>query len=659
MTLRTLLLIAFFSLSSLGAKEQLKLAGIMPIMEEIFGYHVEHQDFSPLLARRAFKVYIEQFDPEKVYLMEEEAAPFLTISDSEAQLAIQRWHQGDYLDFCRLNQVCEQAISRARLNREEIERELLLQSVQPEASGESYLYFATTPEQLRARAKKQLMRVIYAEQKRSSTPFSPEQKERAFALWERRFQHVEEAYLILDKQGKWRQKGESEEYLSLHILKAMAKSLDAHTSFYSSDEAFEIRASLEKEFQGVGVVLREGIDGIVIEELIKGGPAERSGKIEAGDILIQINGVQLGSLPYDKVLDLLKSSSSKSVQIAVRKKDSQGELVVVQLQRERIVMQDERLQFTAEPYADGIIGKLTLPSFYESSDESSCERDIREAIKDLKRQGNLLGLVLDLRENSGGFLNQAVKVAGLFITSGVVVISKYAEGEIQYLRDIDGRLYFNGPMLILTSKASASAAEIVAQALQDYGTALVVGDERTYGKGSIQYQTVTDPAAKAFFKVTVGKYYTVSGKSTQIDGVKADIVVQTPYSAYTIGERYLEYPLESDRISAAFVDPLTDVEPKNKTWFQKNYLPNVQKRDPFLGTITPVLKENSRYRLERDKNFQTFLKALDEESHFKASQEQKSWGEGDLQMTEAVRIIKDMVVLKRQRDAELVPAKQK
>jgi carboxyl-terminal processing protease len=167
-------------------------------------------------------------------------------------------------------------------------------------------------------------------------------------------------------------------------------------------------------------------------------------------------------------------------------------------------MRDFRLQAFDEPFGDGLIAKLTLPAFYESEEGSSCEKDMRDALRKLKAKGKVLGVVLDLRENSGGFLNQAVKTAGLFITSGVIVISKYAQGELQYLRDLDGRVYYTGPLLVLTSKASASAAEIVAQALQDYGTALVVGDERTYGKGSIQYQNVTERGSGAFFKVTVG-----------------------------------------------------------------------------------------------------------------------------------------------------------
>jgi carboxyl-terminal processing protease len=309
-------------------------------------------------------------------------------------------------------------------------------------------------------------------------------------------------------------------------------------------------------------------------------------------------------------------------------------------------MQDDRLQTDDMPFGDGLIGKLTLSSFYESGTESSCEKDLREAIRSLKQKGNLKGLVLDLRENTGGFLNQAVKVVGLFISSGVIVISKYAEGEVQYLRDIDGRVYYNGPLVVLTSKVSASAAEIVAQALQDYGAALVVGDERTYGKGTIQYQTVTDQDATAFFKVTVGRYYTVSGRSTQIEGVKGDIHVPTIYAPYNIGERFLEFPLSSDQVPAAYIDPLSDLDPKSKRWFQKNYLPNLQKKESNWVKMLSTLKTNSGFRLEHDANFKLFLEnsaSIERASNRRNAFLKTNWGIEDLQMREAINILRDMI----------------
>ena len=247
-------------------------------------------------------------------------------------------------------------------------------------------------------------------------------------------------------------------------------------------------------------------------------------------------------------------------------------------------------------------------------------------------------------------MNQAVKIAGLFITRGVIVISKYSQGETKYLRDIDGRIYFDGPLVILTSKGSASAAEIVAAALQDYGTAIIVGDESTYGKGTIQFQTVTDDGAKAFFKVTVGRYYTVSGRTPQIDGVKADLHLPSELAPFNIGERYLEYPLPNDRIAAAYVDPLSDVEERNRAWFQKNYLPNLQEPQTIWQKWMSQLARNSALRLGRDKNFNLFLQNQERYQGLSIRTYSRpanpSWGQDDLQMAEAVNILKDMIQLR-------------
>ena len=343
---------------------------------------------------------------------------------------------------------------------------------------------------------------------------------------------------------------------------------------------------------------------------------------------------------------MLQSRDQPDVELGLMRSD---QIVHVKLQREKILLEQERVQYVAVPVEGGIIGKITLPSFYESEDGSSSERDLRVVIRALKNQGPLKGIVLDMRENSGGFLNQAVRVAGLFMTSGVVVISKYSQGQVRYLRNIDGRIYYDGPLVIVTSRASASAAEIVAQALQDYGTAIVVGDERTYGKGTIQYQTVTDARAEAFFKVTVGRYYTVSGRSTQMDGVKADIVVPTPFAAFRIGERYLEFSLRSDRMPEAYEDPLSDLDIQTKAWFQKNYLPNLQTKRSYWQAMLPTLQERSQARLASNSECQRFLNELHEmQALGSPAYAHRNWWRGpDWQMDEALEIAKDMISLSK------------
>jgi carboxyl-terminal processing protease len=311
----------------------------------------------------------------------------------------------------------------------------------------------------------------------------------------------------------------------------------------------------------------------------------------------------------------------------------------VELTRAKITLADKRVDISSEPFGDGVIGKITLHSFYEGDDGLSSEKDLKKAIDQLSEQGPLHGLVLDMRENSGGFLSQAVKVSGLFISSGVVVISKYSDGSVKYYRSVDGNRYFEGPLVILISRGSASATEIVAQTLRDYGVAIVVGDEQTYGKGTIQHQTVTSDRSEAFFKVTIGRYYTVSGRSTQVEGVKADILVPTDYHFEELGERYLEYPLAPDVATAAFNDTLADVDPFMRKWFYKYYIPKLQAPEEKWISLIPALRENSERRRALNKNYQTFLKET------QAKTRKATSGSSDLQMEEAVNIVKDMLLL--------------
>lgn len=614
-------------LQAQASTKNLKKEDIHKTMGELFTYHVEYKNLTPLLVKRSFKVFIENFDPSRIYLLQSEIKPFLDMNADQLALVVERYKRGDFSDYEKLAQVISKAIVRSRSLRLEIKDAVKA------GKAEGYSSYAKDLSQLKERILQQYQYFLSLEGVKGNV--AQDKIEKLFALWEKRLARLEDNYLFSASR--------KEHYLVLHLLKALAKSLDAHTSYYSPEEADELKAALEKQFEGIGVVLREGIDGIAIVGLVKGGPAEICGKVQEGDVIEVINGKLVSSLTYEEVLERLKGERGDVVTLGLRR---EKELVQVPIKRDKITISDERVRHTYVPFGDGIIGKIDLPSFYESGDGSSCEEDLKAAIKQLKSQGKVLGLVVDMRENAGGFLHQAVKVGGLFITSGVVVISKYAEGEIQYLRAIDGRSTYSGPLVILTSKASASAAEIVAGALQDYGTAIIVGDERTYGKGSIQYQTVTENHPKVFFKVTVGKYYTVSGKSTQIEGVKGDILVPTQYSPFRIGEKYLDYPLPRDQMAPAFVDPLADLDGRNKKWFEKHYLPYIQQKTLTWRKMLPILQEASAYRLEHDKNFTAYLKHLDEAEKLPAKT--GVWGDDDLQMKEAVDIVQDMILLQKE-----------
>jgi carboxyl-terminal processing protease len=604
-------------------------------IEDMLDYHVEYKTFSPLLAKRSLKLFFEQFDPYKIYLLQSEVASLNNMTEEHLEDVIRAHQRSGYSVYEQADELLISSIIRARQYREQVKNEVLKEgSWDLIGTKEPYSSFPKTEEGLFANLKKQMLYVLQAEKMEEGyEKLEKEDVEKILVLFEKRLRASEESYLAKDG-------GKS---LAMRILKAFAKSLDAHTSFFTPEEAAELRMNLEKQFEGIGVVFREGILGIVVKEIVAKSPADKSGKIAVGDILVSVDNKPVAQASYQEVMQWLKGEKGRKVVLGVQKRG--GGVEVVTLTREKVVMSDERIRFTSYPYGDGIIGLIDLPSFYENGDGISAERDMKEALKALKASGKLHGLVIDVRDNSGGFLSQAVKVSGLFMSGGVVVISKYSQGQMQYLREIDGRIFYDGPLVFLTSKVSASATEIVLQSLQDYGIAIVVGDERTYGKGTIQYQTVTEEKVDTHFKVTVGKYYTVSGRSTQIEGVKADITVPTIYAPFNIGEKYLPYPLKNDQVPPAFIDPLLDVDSRSRAWLQKNYMPNLQKRLSIWTEMLTVLKSNSENRLLHNQDFLSFLRWTKTQSSDLAKE---SWfGKEDLQINEAIEIVKDMSLLQK------------
>jgi carboxyl-terminal processing protease len=411
---------------------------------------------------------------------------------------------------------------------------------------------------------------------------------------------------------------------------------------------------LQKEFKGIGLVLKDASQGIVVTHLLEGGPAVESKLIEPGDILIAVDGKSITSQSFEKTMDMLHGDKNSKVSLTFKRKEAKNNSekeYTVELKREVVILNKDRVEVQSQPFGNGIIGMISLHAFYQGDDVSS-EQDVKKAISTLQKKGNLKGLILDLRENSGGFLSQAVKVAGLFISDGIIVISKYSDGDEKIYRDVNGKAVYDGPLIVLVSKATASAAEIVAQALQDYGIALVVGDEHTYGKGTIQTQTVTDSESTSFFKVTVGKYYTVSGKTPQKEGVKADIVVPGHWNKEQIGEMYAD-TLDADVIPPAYEDSLSDIPPDLRAWYIKYYIPKLQKRTTVWRNLLQALMKNSDYRIAHNKNYQFFLKGPNKEENTADSEDDydstgdksNGYGEDDLQVQEAFNILKDMILL--------------
>ncbi len=627
-----------------GSSPTLSPGQVRDMMNQLFAYHVEYKQMNETVAIRSLEMYLSQFDANKHYFLAQEIQGYLHPTASLITTIRKDYDNDCFATYHELDQLIISSIHRARSWRQEWTR-----------SPEAWVREATQithrldiemdyPSHI-AQLQERYRRFCLAHLRMLTQDVDPDRilalAPRLVQLQERQLAEHENGYLGLTGLGQTSSYQEQQHAFTLRILKALAHSLDAHTAYFSPEEALAMKVQLEKGMCGIGVVLREGAEGIVIHEMVQGGPAALSGELEPGDRIIAIDGQAVQDYPFRKILDIMKGKEGAPIQLGVFKKKEQA-TKTVRLVRSRIAISEQRVDYDTVPFADGMIGVIKVPSFYEGSRGVSTEEDVKKAIEELEVAGPLYGIILDMRDNSGGFLSQAVKVSGLFISNGVVVVSKYSDGTMKYYRSMDGKRIFDRPLVVLVSKGSASATEIVAQALQDYGVAVVVGDEKTYGKGTIQHQTVTDAESSSFFKVTVGRYYTVSGRSTQVTGVKSDIVVPTALHRLPIGEGILEYALDPDAIPASYEDPLSDVDPFAKKWFHKNYLPHLQKREMQWVEYLPTLKENSEYRLRKNQNFQVFLSELESTSVVKSG-----YGQNDLQLEESVEILKDMIFLSR------------
>lgn len=360
-----------------------------------------------------------------------------------------------------------------------------------------------------------------------------------------------------------RMKEQKEDDIYSSYLDSFARALDPHSSFLSKEvlEDFEIQMRLSLE--GIGATLSQDDGFTVVEALVAGGSAARDGRIQPKDRIIAVAQGEKGKsenvveMDLRDVVRLIRGPKGTKVKLTILRKQSDGKTRFdVVLTRDKIQLEDEAASISYLEKGDGDlkrkIGIINLPAFYADS-----KRGGRSAAGDMKkllveaRTKRVDGIILDLSQNGGGSLEDAVKIAGLFFQTGTVVKqSSRDEGRGEYvLRDTDSAVDWAGPLVVLTSRVSASASEIVAGTLQDYKRAVVVGNDHTFGKGSVQ-SVMPIPQDLGAIKVTVGMFFTPGGNSTQHRGVDSDVVIPGPYVTDDMGEKGLDYSLPPKTIPA-------------------------------------------------------------------------------------------------------------
>ncbi len=357
-----------------------------------------------------------------------------------------------------------------------------------------------------------------------------------------------------------------------YFLSAVALAYDPHTEFMSTREVERFQSSMSNSLVGIGAVLRAEEDGATkIDGIVVGGPADKGGDLQLKDRIVAVDPLNTGEMVdvmfmrIDKVVELIRGKENTEVALKVEPANGvPGETKIVVIPRGKVQMKDEvasgELQIKNVDGHEKRIGYLKLPAFYSDFQEgtASCANDVELILKRLVKEG-MDGLVLDLRNNGGGSLEEVRRMTGFFIDEGPVVRIKEASGESADKRSENIKAIYRGPMVVLTSKASASASEILAGALQDYNRAVVIGDSSTFGKGTVQQMMdlgrkmplFADRTRAGFLKPTIQKFYRVSGSSTQLEGVASDIVLPSFMDAMEYGERYMNNSLAHDVIEKA------------------------------------------------------------------------------------------------------------
>ena len=341
-----------------------------------------------------------------------------------------------------------------------------------------------------------------------------------------------------------------------NYVNAILSVFDPHTTYSTPKDKGDFDYRISGQFEGIGAVLSPSDGYARVTELMPGSPSWLQGELKVNDLITKVKQehetepVDIFGMSLDEAVMLIRGKKGSKVTLSVRRVD--GNLHEITITRD-VVINEETYAKSAilnDPATNAKVGYIDLPSFYvdfrRTATGRASSKDIAQEIEKLKNE-DVQGIILDLRSNGGGSLDEAVTMGGLFIPLGPIVQVKYASGSPQILSDIDPSVQYDGPLVILVSPLSGSASEIMAAAMQDYQRAVIVGASSTFGKGTVQAVIEFDdylPANMSVFKptgamaLTIQKYYRVNGGSVQLKGVESDIVLPDIYSEMKIGERY-------------------------------------------------------------------------------------------------------------------------
>jgi carboxyl-terminal processing protease len=419
-------------------------------------------------------------------------------------------------------------------------------------------------------------------------------------------------------------------------LNAITNYFDPHTGYYSPREKENFDIQMSGKLEGIGARLQSDGEKTTVTEIVPGGPAWKQGVLQPKDVVVKVaqgdsdaESVDVMGWDIDDVVSKIRGPKGTKVTLTVQKPD--GTEKVITITRDVVIMEEgfaKSLIINDEKAPQEKIGYIYLPKFYADfeSGKTSCSQDVAAEIEKLKKE-SVKGIILDLRNNGGGSLRDVVTMSGFFIEDGPIVQVKSRGKATEILRDNDSRVQWGGPLIVMVNSGSASASEILAAAMQDYGRALIVGAASTYGKGTVQRFFDLDNVASndrvkplGEMKMTIQKFYRVTGKTTQLEGVVPDIVLPDFYNLLETGERENDYPLAATTIpSVSFnqnVYHLPDVNQLKNNSQQRVKADATFKKVSDNATRLRKRKDESVYPLQAEKYRQWSKKQKEEADRF-------------------------------------------
>ncbi len=382
---------------------------------------------------------------------------------------------------------------------------------------------------------------------------------------------------LFERLGKLRRMDRISDYLN-----AFTNVYDPHTGYFEPKDKEDFDINMSGTLEGIGARLQTDGDFTKVVSIVPGGPAWKQKDLETSDLIMKVaqendeEPVNVSGYRIDDVVKLIRGKKGTTVRLTVKKVD--GSIQVISIERDVVIIDESYAKSVIlnQPGKIENVGYIKLPRFYADFNRRggrACAADVAKELDKLKAQ-NVNGIILDLRNNGGGSLSEVVSMSGLFIEDGPIVQVKARGMMPKVQRDNKSTVQYDGPLIIMVNQFSASASEILAAAMQDYGRALIVGSKSTFGKGTVQRFVDLDMAISGYneikplgeLKMTIQKFYRIDGGSTQLRGVTPDVILPDRYHFIEVGEKDHEYPMDWSEISAVNYDKqnrlgdLTDIK---------------------------------------------------------------------------------------------------